>query len=315
MISEKKTVRHLPPASSFAEKLIRMRFTLARRVAQLLVLALFIGTARWDWAIGGHPILSGDLSASTVLDLIPLADPLALLERLAAGILPTATVLLDAAIVLTAYGVLGARVFCGWICPMNLVVEAAQWLRTKCGFSADFVRISKKSRYVVLAGVLIASAATGSAAFEAVSPQGFLWRDLIWGSGLSALACALAIFALELFVMRDGWCGHLCPLGAFWACVGHAQPRPQLSIRFEAKQCTHCGDCLHVCPERQIIRFKTLEKLNRIPTAECIACGRCISICPENALHFALEPFKSSAQSQQPNQDLKNNASHSAHRR
>lgn len=288
MPAQKNTVlRHLPPPACFGERLRRMRFTLARRAAQLIVLCLFIGTARWGWTIGERPILSGNLSASKILNAVPLADPLAMLERLAAGILPSATVLLGAAIILALYGALGARVFCGWICPMNIVVEAARWLREKLGCSADFVHLSRKSRYVVLAGVLAASTATGSAAFEAVSPQAFLWRDLVWGTGLSALASALAVFALELVLMRDGWCGHLCPLGAFWGCVGHMQPKPLLELRFEPSSCTHCGDCLRVCPERQIIRFKTLEATGRVPTAECIACGRCVSICPEDALHFA----------------------------
>ena len=283
----KKTVRHLPHADNFVERLRRIRFTLARRASQIIILGLFMGTARLDWSINGHPILSGDLSASKILDLVPLADPLALLERLAAGIFPTVTVLLGTAIVLAFYGIFGARIFCGWICPMNMIVETARWFREKLGFSADIVRLSRKSRYVVLAAVLCASAATGSAAFELISPQGFLWRDLIWGTGLSALASALAIFALELVLMRDGWCGHLCPLGAFWACVGHVQPRPVLELRFDASRCTHCGDCIRVCPEHQIIRFRTLEELHRIPTAECIACGRCVSICPEDALCFS----------------------------
>ena len=306
MNPDNKTVRHLEPAKTLGERIRRMRFTLARRASQLVVLGLFFGTARWGWEIGGKPILSGDLSASRILETLPLADPLALLERLAAGVMPSAAALTGAAIVLALYGALGARIFCGWVCPMNIVVDAAQWLRRKLGLSADLVRLSRKTRYVVLAGVLLASATTGSAAFEFLSPQAMLWRDLVWGTGLSALTSALAVFAIELVLMRDGWCGHLCPLGAFWGCVGHVQKRPLLKLAFERASCTRCGDCLQVCPERQIIRFKTLEAIGRVPSAECIGCGRCIAVCPENALRFTLcTKAQPAAQSDQRNPDAR----------
>lgn len=262
------------------------RFTLARRTSQLLVLTLFIGTARWGWTIGGEPILSGTLSASKLLGIIPLSDPLALLERLCAGILPAAPALLGAAIVLGLYALLGSRTFCGWICPMNIVVEAAAWCRSKAELPADVIRVPRASRYVVLAASLLASAVTGYAAFELASPQALLWRDLVWGSGLAALSVAAAVFALEFALMKDGWCGRLCPLGAMWSCVGRAQKHPIVRIGFSPQSCTHCGQCLKVCQEQQIIRFKTLDTTRRIPTGECLNCGRCIAVCEPKALSF-----------------------------
>lgn len=283
--SKKPAARHLPPPKSIGERLHRARFAIARRAVQLLVLALFAGTARFGWEICGRKILSGNLSASRFLDAIPMADPLAFLERLCAGIAPTATALTGFIITGAVYACLGSRTFCGWICPMNMVTDAAAWIRSRLGLPADAIRIPRAARYAVLAGTLIASAATGTAAFEAVSPQAFLWRDLIYGTGLSALSAALAVFALELGLMRDGWCGHLCPLGAFWAVCGKLE-KPLVRISFSPEACTRCGDCVHACPERQIIRFKSLEVARRIPTGECLNCGRCIAVCPEGALHF-----------------------------
>ncbi len=282
----KPRARHLPEPATLGERLARMRFTIARRFVQLSILLLFVGTARWGWKAAGVPILSGNLSASKFLETIPMTDPLALLERLAAGHLPQATAALGALIVLLIYGTLGSRTFCGWVCPMNIVTELGSWLRDKLGLPADEVRHSRKTRYATLAGALIASFLTGTAAFDVVSPQALLWRDLVFGTGLGALSAALAIFALELALFRDGWCGHLCPLGGFWTLTGKAVRHAAVRIVFDAEACTHCGDCLRVCPERQIIRFKDLEKTGRIPTGECINCGRCIAICPEKALKF-----------------------------
>ena len=45
MDPENKTVRHLEPAKTLGERIRRMRFTLARRASQLVVLGLFFGTA------------------------------------------------------------------------------------------------------------------------------------------------------------------------------------------------------------------------------------------------------------------------------
>ena len=73
------------------KRLYNMRWTLARRALQLAVLGLFAGTARLGWTLAGEPLLDGTLSASEVAGTIPLSDPLALLERLAAGHMPTLT--------------------------------------------------------------------------------------------------------------------------------------------------------------------------------------------------------------------------------
>jgi hypothetical protein len=35
-----------------------------------------------------------------------------------------------------------------------------------------------------------------------------------------AWAVLLAVFLFDLFVMRHGWCGHLCPVGAFYSLIG-----------------------------------------------------------------------------------------------
>ncbi|WP_297608014.1 quinol dehydrogenase ferredoxin subunit NapH [uncultured Sutterella sp.] len=266
----------------------RHRFTIARRVTELLVLILFAGSARLGWEIAGKPLLLGDLSQSKILGIIPLGDPLAFLERLLAGIIPTATTLIGTALITLFYSLLGSRTFCGWVCPMNLVVEAAEWLRTKFDLSADYIRLPRGARYAVLAGTLAASFATGTAAFESVSPQAIIWRDVVYGTGLSALSAALAVFALELGLMRNGWCGHLCPLGAFWSLAGRASPRPLVTIAFSDEKCTRCADCLRVCPEKQIIRFKDMAETGRIPSGECLNCGRCIEVCPEDALHFRI---------------------------
>ena len=280
-------IRHLALPATFSEHVKRLRFTLARRVVQLALLAFFIGTAHFGWRVFGKPLLAGDLSASLVAGLVPLADPFAVLQRLCAGQWPDVSLILGALLILSFYWLTGGRSFCAWVCPMNMVTDGADWLRTKLGIKTDWLRMNHRVRYGVAAGSLIASAVTGTAAFEWMSPQALLWRETVWGMSLSGAAVVLGIFALDLLMIRRGWCGHLCPLGAFWAVVGRASP---LKVTFDDAKCSHCGDCAVVCPEPQVINLKKMAEQGFVTGAECTLCGRCLTVCPEDALHFGLRP-------------------------
>ncbi len=90
--------------------------------------------------------------------------------------------------------------------------------------------------------------------------------------------------------MKHGWCGHLCPLGAFWSLVGRLTRSPVVRVSFDDAACNRCGDCLRACPEPHVIRFASLKETGRIPAGDCLNCGRCIEACGENALKFRIGP-------------------------
>ena len=262
----------------------RWTLALVRRVLQRSVLALFIGTARLGWKIAGEPLLSGDFSASLLAGTVPFADPFAVLQKLAAGHPAESTMLVGALIILVVYALLGGRVFCGWMCPMNMVTDAAAAARSATGLRAVRLRRDRRARYVRALVSLIASVITGAAAFEWVSPQAFLWREAVWGVGLGGIAAVLGVFAFDLAVLQRGWCGHLCPLGAFWSLVGNVGLVKPI---FRNDRCTRCGDCLKVCPEPQVLNCKRAGQRGMIASGECTNCGRCAAVCPENAIFFA----------------------------
>jgi ferredoxin-type protein NapH len=264
-------------------KLWVWRYLLLRRMLQLGVLLLFLGTVRWGWEVAGKPLLSGNLSSSTLLGTIPLADPFAVLQMILTGYLPRQEVLTGAAIILLLYAVLGGRTWCAWMCPVNMVTDLAAWLRRRLGIP-DMFRLARNTRYVVLALALVLSVLTGVAAFEWISPISMLHRELIFGIGLG-LTAVLGVFMFDLFILRNGWCGHLCPLGAFYALVGRVA---QLRIRFDAPTCTHCGECARICPEPQVLNLREATEAGMVASGECTNCGRCITICPEDTLHFDL---------------------------
>jgi len=259
------------------------RYILMRRAVQIAVLVLFLGTVHWGWALAGRPLLLGNLSSSELLGLVPMADPFATAQILLTGHLLEPRVLIGAAIVLLLYGLLGGRSWCAWVCPINPVTDLAAWLRGRLGIR-DMFHISRSIRYTVLALALILSALTGMAAFEWVSPISMLHRELIFGMGLGWTA-VLGVFLFDLVVLRHGWCGHLCPLGAFYALLGRIAP---LRVRFDTPTCTHCGECARVCPEPQVLNLKKASEAGMIRSGECTNCGRCITVCPEDTLRFGL---------------------------
>ena len=263
------------------------RYIVLRRISQLGILLLFFGTAHWGWEVAKDvPVLTGNLSASEFAGLFPMADPFAALQIFLTGHVLQQEVWIGAAIVLGFYLLVGGRVYCAWVCPVNLVADLAGWLRLRLPVQTLFA-LSRNTRYYVLAAALMLSVITGVAAFEWVSPIGMMHREIIFGLGLGFLALA-AIFLFDLLILKNGWCGHLCPLGGFYAVVGSVAP---IRVRFDAASCTHCGECARVCPEPQVLNLKKLDEVGFVSSGECSNCGRCTALCPEDSLRFGGRPW------------------------
>ena len=102
------------------------RYLILRRVSQLSILALFLlGPLAGIW------IVKGNMASSLTLDVLPLTDPLVLLQVFVSGHLPESSALIGAAIVLVFYLLVGGRVYCSWVCPINIVTDVAEWLRRR----------------------------------------------------------------------------------------------------------------------------------------------------------------------------------------
>ncbi len=278
-----RAIRHFEMPSSLAGKLRVYRFAISRRLVQATVLLLFFGTAHWGWKALGQPLLAGNLSAAKLAGAVPLADPFALLQVLATRHPVAGEALLGAGVVLGAYFLLGGRVFCSWACPMNVVTDAARRVRARLAVR-DVFAIPPGVRYAVLGLALALSAVAGVAAFEWVSPIAMMHREIVYGAGLG-LTSVLGVFLFDAFVLKHGWCGHLCPLGAFWSLVGRGA---QVRVAFDDASCTRCGDCLKACPEPRVLNFNEAARHGFVKPGECTNCGACIAVCPESSLRLAL---------------------------
>jgi ferredoxin-type protein NapH len=264
-----------------------------RRVVQIGVLLLFLGTLHWGWSLFGLPLLSGNLSASEVLGQVTLADPFATLQILLTGHVLQAEVLLGAVLVLGVFVILGGRVWCSWVCPVNMVTDFAAVLHRKT-WRKNLFGIPRHLRYTVLALALLLSVLIGLPAFEWVSPIGAMHREIIFGLGLGWTAL-VGLFLFDWLVVKQGWCGHLCPLGAFYSLVG--RHTAQIRVKFDQSTCSSCGDCQAICPEPQVLNLKRLAQDGQVLSGECTNCARCIPICPEKSLSFGWRLSKPGSES------------------
>jgi ferredoxin-type protein NapH len=252
------------------------KYLILRRLLQVSVLVLLVGGNVFGWRV-----LIGDLSHSRFLDVVPFSDPFAVLQLLAAGGVLAVDVLIGAAVTLAVYGLLGGRTFCAWICPLNMVTDLAN--RLGSGFDNHARSTGRAARFWILGLTFVLSLLTGTAAFEVISPIGMLHRGLVFGMGAGWLA-VLAVFLFDLAVMRNGFCGRFCPLGAFYALVGRFG---LLRIRHDHQACTDCMKCVRVCPENQVLQLVG-KASGSILDPTCTNCGRCIDVCDDDALRFDL---------------------------
>ncbi len=253
--------------------LLAHRFLLLRRLSQLSVFVLFLlGPLAGIW------IVKGNLSSSLALGVLPLTDPFVLAQVLATRHWPETSALIGAAIVIAFYATVGGRVFCSWVCPVNVVTDSAAWLRRRLRINTG--RAPRGSlRYWLLGAVLVASAVTGHTVWEAVNPVSMTQRALIFG-GTVAWGAVAAVFLFDLLIAPRGWCGHVCPVGASYALIGQ-KSLLRVSAR-HGSRCNDCADCYAVCPEPQVIVLPLKGKAGHGPViadAACTNCGRCIDVC------------------------------------
>ncbi len=257
------------------------QWLILRRLSQVSFILLFLlGPWFSIW------IVKGNLASSLVLDTLPLSDPFVTLQVMTTGNIPETTGIIGALIVLGTYFLLGGRTYCSWVCPVNMITDAASWLRLRLKIKGG-AQFSHNSRFWMLGAVLLVSLVSGTLAWELVNPVSLVYRGIIFGMGLG-WGVIVGIFLLDLFVGKQAWCGHLCPVGAFYSLLNHA---PALRVSaLKRTDCDDCMDCFAVCPEHHVIRPALKGEAKGvgpiIDNAQCTNCGRCIDVCAKDVFVF-----------------------------
>ncbi len=258
----------------------KYRFLILRRISQIGIFSLFILAH-----VKGLNLLKGNLSSSLILDTLPLADPYAVVQMFCAGAVLGVDILLGALIVVLFYMIFGGRAFCSWVCPINLISDAAGFMRKILQLKDQkYIKLNRNFRYYILALSLIVSFILGYGAFEIISPIGIFSRQIIFGIGLGS-SVVLCIFLFDMFILKHGWCGHVCPLGAFYSLIGQFSI---FRVRYDNDKCTKCMKCKWVCPEVDVLSMVTKQS-SLVYGKECSNCARCIEVCDDDALSFSLK--------------------------
>ena len=262
----------------------KYRFLIARRITQISVMVLYVIAN-----VYGINFLTGNLSSSLLLNTVPLSDPYAVLQMAVAGAIISVDILLGAFIISIFYLIVGGRAFCSWVCPVNMITDLANYLRRKFGFNQIQKKqpASRNIRYWVIAISFVISFFMGIAAFELISPISMIHRGIIFGLGFG-WATIVIIFLFDLFVLKNGWCGHICPLGGFYSLVGRFS---LIRVHHNADNCTACMKCKEVCPENQVLHMVTKTSIP-VLSGECTNCGRCVEVCDDDALNFSIKNLK-----------------------
>ena len=265
--------------------LLKHKYLILRRITQIGILACF--------AFGAKVFVNGNLSSALWFDTIPLSDPFAVLQLLCASVtvslgVLSGTVLTGAFITLVFYALFAGRAFCAWVCPVNLIVDLAAWLRKKFSIKESRLHLPVNLRYYVLALSLIMSVILGTPAFESVSYIGIIQRGIIFGTA-AWLSVAFVIFVVDTLISPRATCSHFCPLGAFYSLIsGFAL----LKIRYDFDKCSKCYGCVGVCPEKQVLSMVG-KKSELVESGECIRCGRCVEVCNDDAINFSILNLRS----------------------
>ncbi len=212
---------------------------------------------------------------------LPLADPLAVAGTLAAGVAVPMAFLAGALAPVVGSLLLG-RVFCGWLCPMHLLLEINDglraWLRRNLGIRLHDLRFGWIVKYWVLGGGLAITAVAGIQILPQLYPPAVIAREVFllvfygalgWGVVLIGL-----ILLLELLVSRRWWCRYVCPGGALWSLLGRFRV---VRMTHHPDRCDDCAVCTRACPFG-------LNPMAGDPGLECDNCGLCARACSR---HFA----------------------------
>lgn len=272
----------LTPIRQFRAKLYRHRWLFTRRFVQLVVVLGFL----IEFPEVGR-IADGNLSSSVWFNTLILTDPFILLQSLFAGSSIAMPALIGAAIVAAFYAFFAGRIYCSWVCPINMMTDLAFWLRKKLNIKSN-LSMSRQLRHVILGFALLLSLLGGTLAWEMINPITLFQRELMWVSFAGSMIL-MALFLFDLFVSRRGWCGHLCPVGAFYGLIGRYGRLRITANSTKACAGSACSACVKACPEPHVLAPIVSHGARSVTSGDCTRCGACLDSCSTGVLSMKLD--------------------------
>lgn len=157
------------------------------------------------------------------------------------------------------------RIYCGWICPINTVMNGITWVKNK-------LHIKNLKIPVFLAKPWVRYLVFGL--FVAV----FIFT-IISHKKLPVLPALFVIGILfTFFFPEELWHRYLCPYGTL---MSFPASKAKHAMFINQDQCNHCGTCLHECPSKAVAKIDDQEKIIK---SDCLVCMKCVKKCNQNAI-------------------------------
>ncbi len=159
-----------------------------------------------------------------------------------------------------------SRIYCGWLCPINTVINKVTWLKSKLGIrNLKAQKLSKPwIRFLILALFVTT----------------FVF-SMVTGRAIPALPALLAAgIILTFFFSEELWHRYLCPFGTILTLPASVA-RFKLTINQE--KCNSCGICKKVCPAKAV---DVNEKVYTIKKNDCLVCLECLTNCKNEAVSY-----------------------------
>jgi len=238
-----------------------------RRILQLFFFALLFPPLYFTGVYWYGTYISADLLG------VALTDPLTVLEiTLAGGSIHPALWL--SALPLFIVALLLGRVFCSYVCPLNLLLELLPGKLTE-NKSKNF-----KLPIYILTIVLVLDLLIRVPVNNTLSPVYALMHVLLFGIGVEAILLII-VLVMALKLGRKSWCRLVCPLGAIYGLLGMKR---RLFLQVDQEKCIHCQKCLGACSMGVVPGSSNWQD-----AYSCTNCGDCVDACEQQALHFSLK--------------------------
>ena len=176
--------------------------------------------------------------------------------------------------------VIGAKLFCGWVCPFGALQEivnripAPSWKKIKLPFNiSNGIRIS----IFVISFIMILATGTDLYTYHNILNPFELFD---WHFELVLAVLVGAVLVASVFVYRP-FCYLVCPVGLLTWLLEHMSI---FRVRLDRGKCNDCNKCIHMSPCPSVKAIVDGDKL--LP--DCFACGVCIDVCPTDALTFGI---------------------------
>ena len=261
-------------------------WTWSHRLTAAAFLVLLV-LSHQDW----FPWFKGSPTGTRLLDVVPFVDVLAAAEAALASRQVTTTMLVGAGLVL-AVAVLLGRVFCGWLCPLGLVLELSSALSSSWGAKQKTRRLglppggAKGLKYWLLLACLVMSFVAAFPVFTTLSPINLTVLAFVSALGWE-LAVVGGIVAAELFSPRL-FCRAICPLGAAYSLLGRFGLL-RIHIRPECGERLYCHLCTNECPMGiEVLERHVKPGKQTVDDPECTRCGICADGCLGEMLQLSL---------------------------